>query len=174
MADSPSRQTEHLDKSHLEGRPQRLEKPEHQDKTSAKELQKTASEFEEGVSEVADLMNNAEVAEKAGEDKKKGPAGTFKTGTAKTSTQAIKPLPLKIPKIDTMQAQISKEIRKQIHALEHEAKKIMMNPTAFSPFKLNGLVGKIRELKYILANLAHATFETLKGWWMKFVRNISI
>lgn len=147
-----------------------------QEKGPSKELQKASHEFREGLTGVEAGMENAEgvenreVSEGLQEDKKSGPAGSLKTGTA----QAVqKKAQVKLPRVEVMRTQIAKEIKRQIKVLEHQAEKMSRKAT-FNPFTYNGVVSKIRELKFILANLANITFETLKGWWMKFVKNISI
>ncbi len=119
-------------------------------------------------------LSNGEISEGLSEENKgkQAGAGTF-TGGSKAA-QALLAKQIKIPSVDVMQQQVEIEIKKQIHVLEKEASKIMMNPAKFSPFTLNGLVSKIRELKDILSMLAYATLETVKSWWLKYVRGISI
>ena len=130
-------------------------------------LRETSKEFVDGVSELVDSVESGEVAEHIGEDKKKGPQGGFPViGAGATIKAALKPLVL--PGIELMQIQIGTAIKKEILVLEKMAEKV-----ADKPFALTGIVAKIRELNYILHNLAHATFETIKGWWMKFVHKSS-
>ena len=137
------------------------DKPE-QKKEDSSALREASKEFIEGVSEVVDVSD--EVAEGAGEDKKKGPQGQM---PSKGGAAAIKAVlkPLVLPGIELMQIQIATAIKKEIVGLEKMASQL-----ADKPFALTGVVAKIRELNYILHNLAHATLETLKGWWMKFVQ----
>lgn len=132
----------------------------------SREVRETSKEFVEGVSEVVESVETGEVAETAGEDKKKGPQGKFPTKGG-TATQ-VKIEPLVLPRIEVMQIQIATAIKKEIAVLEKEAERVSNNP-----FALNSVVGKIRTLKDMLADLTHVTFETLKGWWMKFVKKSS-
>lgn len=140
----------------------------------SKEVEQTSTRFMEGVGEVVESAeaSSEKVSEQVSEKKSVGPATKFPGGAAQTTQTAIKPI--KIPTIEAMRGQIAHEIEKQIKVLEKEAKKIMRDPKGFSPYSLNGVVTKIRELKEILEHLAYATVETLKGWWLKFVKNISI
>lgn len=145
-------------------RPTPTERPEKKQEDS-RALREASKEFEEGVSELVENVENSEVAERTGEDKKKGPQGKFPMkGGGAAIKAAIKPLVL--PGIELMQIQIATAIKKEIIVLEKMAERVKDKP-----FALTGIVAKIRELNYILHNLAHATFETLKGWWMKFVKN---
>ncbi len=132
----------------------------------SRELREASKEFVEGVAEVVEGSESNEVSESTGEDKKKGPQGTFPVkGGSKVQ---IHLQPLVIPGIEVMQIQIATAVHKEIAVLEKQAAKVSDNP-----FALSGVVGKIRELKYILANLTHVTFETLKSWWMRFVKKSS-
>lgn len=153
----------------LRSQPEQRQKVEQRE---AKELQSTAHEFRETITGVEAGIENAEVSEGVGEDRKKGPAVGMKTGAQGAQKKAA--FQFKIPNIETMRHQIAREIKRQIRVLEHQAKKMSRNPAKFSPFVFAGVISKIRELKSLLANLANITFETLKGWWMKFVKNISI
>ncbi|GEM_PF-4915539 len=157
-----------LEKHHESGS-EKHQGPEHGDKAKLRQLRET----KEGVGEIVDVMPTGEVAEEMREDKKKAGAGGF-GGIAAQDPQAVIAKQLKMPSVEIMRKQVAVEIKKQIKLLEHEAHKIMMNPAGFSPFTLNGVVSKIRELKEILGQLAFATVEALKGWWMKFVKNITI
>ncbi len=132
----------------------------------SRELREASKEFVEGVSELVENVETSEVSEKTSEDKKKGPQGDqlpIKRGGIKVQLP-----PLILPKIEIMQIQIATAIKREIMVLEKEAVRVSDNP-----FALTTVVGKIRTLKDILANLTHVTFETLKGWWMKFVKKSS-
>ena len=129
----------------------------------SRELRETSREFVEGVSEVVESVESSEIAEKTAEDKKKGPQGQFpQKGGGQVQVTLQK---LILPRIEVMQIQIATAIKKEIVILEKEAKKVMDNPFAFTV-----VIGKIRNLRHILAELTHVTFETLKGWWMQFVK----
>ena len=146
------------------------EKPE-KTKHGEKEIKETSQEFVEGVSEVVEgtaEFVEGEVGEVAREGKKKAPVTGIKGGGAiKTDSRGVPPT------IEIMRIQIATQVKNEIRILEKEAAKLM-SAGKFNPSKLNGVVAKIRELKDILANLAYATKETLKSWWMKFVKEISI
>ena len=136
-----------------------------------KETTKGLAEQVSGMVETAEVVaESGEVAERMQEDKKTGPTGQIRTGGGQAAT-ATKPIPVvKIPKIEILRTQVAKAIKREIHHLEKQAKKMAKSPTGFQPFTLNGMVAKIRELKEILAMVTYATFETLKGWWLKFVK----
>lgn len=131
-------------------------------------LRETSREFVEGVTEVVESVETGEIPEEVKEGKKIVPPGKVSTGGA--AGAFLQPAPLVYPKIEVMQMQISQAVEKEIHNLEHEVKKITSSPAQFKPFVLNGIVAKIREFKDILANLTHVTLETLKGWWLKYVK----
>lgn len=157
--------------------PEAKENAERSEKPGAKEIKKTSQEFIEGVSEVVEGAEAAEfaegyVGEEIKEGKKIAPGGGA-GGQAQAGVFDITQIAL--PKIEIMRSQVSLQIAKEIHMLEKEAAKILSSGRRnFSPFKLNGVVAKIRELKEILAGLAYATLETLKGWWLKYVKGITI
>ena len=129
-------------------------------------LKETSKEFIEGVAEV--VGETGEVSEEVKEGKKVGPATSMGGGAAGDTT--VTPKAVFFPKIELMQGQIAKAIRHEIENLEKEARKMTSNPMEFKPYALNGVVSKIRELKEILANLTHVTMETLKTWWLKYVK----
>jgi len=132
----------------------------------SREVRETSKEFVEGVSEVVEGVESDEVGEKIGEGKKKGPQAQFPQKDGKKKSFQLQPLIL--PRIEVMQIQIATAIKKEIAVLKEEAKHVKDKP-----FELNAVVGKIRDLRNILANLTHVTFETLKNWWMKFVNKSS-
>lgn len=178
MADNFGHNQEQVEKPTFEA-PQKLEKDQplqQKEQLQKAEVREVADQFMKSVEGVekqesaVDAMGN--VSEEGTVMKEKAKGGSF-GGTAQT-TAAAALKPLKIPKVEVMRSQIAKEIKRQIRVLEGEASRIMMNPMGFNPFTLNGVVTKIRELKEMLANLAYVTLETLKSWWMKFVKNISI
>jgi len=146
------------------------QKLEDQQKVSIEKLD--TSDVRAGL-ENAEVMTTGEVSEDVKEDRKvfNGAAGS---ATAAQTAQAALAKQVKIPSVEIMRKQVAVEIRKEIRLLEHQAKKIMSNPSEFSPFTLNGMVSKIRELKEILGQLAYATVENLKSWWMKYVKGITI
>jgi hypothetical protein len=139
---------------------------EEQKQQESREVKETSREFVEGVSEVVESVENAEVAERTGEDKRKGPAGGIPVKAA--GNIQFKVPTLVLPRIEVMQIQISTEIKAEIAGLEKEAMRVQDNP-----FALTMAVGKIRYLRDILSNLSHATFETIKALWMKYVRKSS-
>ncbi len=151
-----------LERQHVSPSEKHIEKKQDE----SREVRETSKEFVEGVSEVVESVESGEVAEKTREDKKKGPQGQFpQKGGTKVQVQLP---PLFIPRIEVMQIQIATAIKKEIAVLEKEAERVSDNP-----FALSSVVGKIRELRNMLSDLTHVTFETLKSWWMKFVKKSS-
>lgn len=120
------------------------------------------------IPEISEFVEG-KIAEKVGEDKKVGPTG----GAAGTgSTTGFDLSKIEIPKVEVMREQIAIKINTEIKKLEKEAKRIKKSPQ-FSAFDFNLVVTKIRYLQDLLANIAHATVETLKGLWLKYVKGIS-
>lgn len=146
-----------------------LEKAKKGEESGSRELLEKQREFIEGVSEVVEGAENAElttgeVSERGGEDKKRAGAGTGKSsGTVAMQSQAL-------PELDVMIIQISTKIKKELAALEKERKIVMKNPAKFSPFKLNEIIMRIRELRDILADLAIQTADNIKQLWQRFVK----
>lgn len=146
------------------------ERKEHKDDSGFEELGERRREFIEGVSEVVEGAESSEgvadkVSDRTGEDKRKAASGgavaDVKTGK-----------PLTIPDVDVMIIQISTKIKKELSALEKERKRLMKNPAKFSPFKLNEIMMRIRELRDILADLAYQTADNIKQLWQKFVKGV--
>lgn len=136
-----------------------------------REIKEAAKEFVEGVSEVVESVENAEVvdgevSENTGEDKKKGPQGSMKSG--KAATTAVTQDESKVPTIEIMQIQIATQVKNEIRVLEKEMRSLQSG-SKFNPKKLSDTVSRIRNLRDILANLAHVAAETVKGWWLEFV-----
>jgi hypothetical protein len=165
-----------LTKEKFENQPQQKEAISQKGKESVKDQEKLAQTARELVSGVDELVENADImtSGEVSEDKEGGKnifAGGGGQATTQTSQARAKRLTL--PSLEIMRKEVAVEIKKEIRTLEREAKRIMSNPKGFSPFTLNSVVSKIRELKDILNQLAYATVETLKGWWMKFVKHVS-
>lgn len=123
----------------------------------AKDLDEKETGFETG-----------EVAEGLGEGKKVAPTGGFPVKKAAAHIK-VAAKALVVPTIEVMQKQVANAVREQIRVLETQARKIIQSRVTFEPFALNRVVAKIRELKEILTRLTEVTFETLKGWWLKYV-----
>lgn len=144
---------------------EQLERPEGREVRKEPEESREIREVLEGT-EVAEFIEG-EVSETAGEGKKRVGSGMPKAdGGAKAAAGGA----LVLPRVDVMRIQISTRIQKEIASLEQEKNRIMRSPGHFEPFHLNIVISKIRSLKDILATLAHATTETVKGLWQKFVR----
>lgn len=112
-----------------------------------------------------DISFDSKVSEKKSEDKKD--SGSAKTGYSKHDYSSLSGPP--VPEV--MIIQISTQIKKELSVLEKEKNAILRNPSKFSPFKLNEIIMKIRELKGILAELAYNTVDQIKQLWNKFVNN---
>jgi hypothetical protein len=153
--------------------PSEKQRPGQKEEQKEREIRETSKEFIEGVNELVEGVEAAEVSEgevseSAKEGKRKAPTGAIgATDKAAVASKAM-------PSIEIMQIQIATQVKNEIKVLEKQAARMLRNPAEFSAFKLNGIVAKIRELKDILAGLAYATVETVKGWWMKFVKGITI
>lgn len=139
------------------------------------EKQQESVEVQEALqgSEVAEFVEG-NIAESLGEDKKKAPssqgAGQKKVmnDSAADDRKAVT-----IPSVDVMRVQVSTRVKKEIAELEKKANKIMRNPSKAEPFQLNILISRIRYLRNILSQLAHATSEGVKSLWQKIVKGSS-
>lgn len=111
------------------------------------------------------------VSEDIGEGKNKASSGSLKsTGSQTQAASDLKKIV--IPSLEIMRTQVSVQLKKEIYILEKEAFHIAKSRTKFSSYQLTVSVARIRELKDILANLAYVTVETLKNWWMRFVKEV--
>ncbi len=133
------------------------------------QISQTSEVLTENLAEVAEIMSEIP-SENQSEGKGKVSNGSL-SSAKKSQVSGVAVKPFKIPSLEIMRIQISTQINKEIKMLEKEANMMMLNPASFNPFKLNGIVSRIRDLKDILSNLAIATVETMKGWWIKFVKN---
>ena len=136
-----------------------LEKQEQQD---SHEIQNVVEGTE--VSEFID----GEVSEDLGEGKKKVSSGMPKSGKGTSKDAGVADTSL--PQVDVMRIQVSTQVKKEILTLEKQASRMMRNPRKFEPFHLNQVVSRIRNLKDVLANLAHSTTESVKMLWQKYIQ----
>ena len=137
----------------------------------SKEIMEKAQPLGEGALDVVDVVESAEVSEKASEDKKKAPTGQIATGKGDDSSAAAAVMTVVFPKVDVMRIQVATQIKKEIVALEKAAKRIRRSaPGQFSPFQFNAITGRIRKLRDILDSLLHATGDAIKNLWQKFVK----
>lgn len=158
MVDHLEKKGEHLDRS---PRAESVEK-EHPDSEAIKEVV-------EGT-EVSEFIDG-EVAEDIREDKKKASSGIPVQIKTDSSTPAQSTA--SFPEVDVMRIQISTQIKKEVVDLHKEASRMMRNTGKFEPFRLNRTVSRIRYLRDILDNLAHATTETVKNLWQKYIKGHS-
>ncbi|MBI2464177.1 hypothetical protein HYV57_04430 [Candidatus Peregrinibacteria bacterium] len=94
-----------------------------------------------------------------------------KATNVKESADAIKARLLNsMPTEQVMKREIKTMLDQDIHQL---LKKARLAEKKGNAFELNKLVAKIREIKDILASIAHATYEMLKNLWLKVVHGIS-
>ena len=147
---------------------------EKQKEQESKEIESKLKPIETGAIDVvagAEIAESIEgrVAEKMGEGKKKAPSGSYAgTGDDSSATAAI--TDASYPRVEVMRIQVSTKIKKEISALKKEAKKLKRSPIKFMPFQLNRVISRIRKLRELLASLVHATEETVKNLWQKFVK----
>lgn len=152
-----------IESAHVEGQ-----------KNESKEIRERSKGFIEGVSDVVDGAEMAEVVdgevvEATGEDKKNGSQGTpAGKGHAVPATGKVNELPT----IEIMRIQIATQIKSEVRILEKEVALLLSNGN-FSPYKLNDVISRVRSLQHILVELAYASAEMLKDWWMKFVKGIT-
>jgi|GEM_PF-2659995 len=137
-------------------------------------IQEKSQQFVEGVSEVVEGAEGAEttgeISEQVGESRKKVSSGGGGISPRGSVAQMDTKTP---PSIEIMRIQVATQIRNEIRVLEKEVNRLIRGSGSFHPFKLNMLMSKIRELRDILSGLAYATTETIKGWWIKFVKGIT-
>ena len=142
-----------------------------EDKDASKNQQKVDIESRlDGVTDIiedAEGMGNGEVGEQESKGKNRASQGGLKAG-AQGDAAAGKKI-LQLPKVEVMRKQVEVAIMKEIKVLEKQANKIKRNPVG-NAHKLNGIISQIRNLHYMLSMVAHATLETLKSWWMKYVQ----
>ncbi len=153
----------------LGGLEKRESKSEEKGQENDKDLKETSQEFVEGVGEVVEGAETAEVAgehisEKVGESRSKYSGRSNSTvSDTKFSTTAD------FPELDVMVIQISTRIKKELTALDKERKRYM-KLGRFNPSKLNEIMSRIRELGDILADLATSTADNIKDLWKRFVQ----
>lgn len=139
------------------------------------EKQQESVEIQEALqgSEVAEFVEG-NIAETVGEGKEKAPSSqTGSSQKVQAGDSSVSPRPISIPNVDVMRVQVSTRVKKEIAELEKKANRIMRNPSKAEPFQLNLLISRIRYLRSILAQLAHATSEGVKSLWKKFVKGAS-
>lgn len=138
-------------------------------KALEKQEQHESPEIKEVVegTEISEFIDG-EVSEDLSEGKKKVSSGAPKSGKAAIADSSAADTSL--PQLDVMRIQVATQVKKEIIDLEKQASQMMRNPTKFEPFHLNQVVSRIRNLKDILANLAHSTTETVKMLWQKYIR----
>lgn len=119
-------------------------------------------------SEVAEFIEG-NISEVIGEDKKKAPQGG-KSGIVKSvSESTAKEKTPPVPSVEVMRSEISDKVKKEVVALERK----LRSPGKTEPYDMNNIVSRIRYLRNILAQLAHATSEGVKNLWQKFVKGVS-
>lgn len=89
-----------------------------------------------------------------------------------TSTAVKTQLLRQVPSERMMAIQVEKEIKKEIKYLHKKAMKMMRSPGEVNHFEMTNLVGKIRELRKLLASLVKASVEGIKTLWLRFVHGI--
>ncbi len=124
--------------------------------------------------ELSDIVESAETSEQSestegniGESVKEGKKRFPSGGAASSQSKSQE------PSIDIMRIQVATKINKEIKILEKEAAKLMAGGSNFAPHDLNIVISKIRTLREMLANLAYATAETIRLWWMKHFKGAS-
>jgi hypothetical protein len=99
-------------------------------------------------------------------------------GQAKKDDGSVDPEELKakllknLPHQRVMKRQIEKEIKKEINYLHGKAMAMVRSPKEMNYFEMNNIVGKIRELRKLLKSIVKASFEAVKGVWLRYVHGI--
>lgn len=165
--------SKNLDKGFDKKPNNKIESPKsYSEDSKSTEFKEKAHEIIEGISEMAESTEVSEIidqkiTEKSSEGKNKAAGGGFKKSD---QGSANKGLSSSIPRVEVMRIQIATRVKKEIIALEREAKKILKSPGKMEPFQLTMVVSKIRRLRELLASLAFATKETLIKLWEQYVK----
>lgn len=76
-----------------------------------------------------------------------------------------------IPSEKVMKKEVVRSIEREIDSLKKEVKRMSWPFSKFDADRYQQLVGKIRALGHVLSELAYATYEQVKGLWLKYVKN---
>ncbi len=146
---------------------------ENQKSLESEKISETSSNFEKGVSTLVDKEGMEFSDGDVSEDEGKGKQTISSSFSGSSSAAQVATKTIVLPTVEVMRKQVAVEIHKQIDKLEKQAHK-MSKQAHFSPFELNAVIGKIRRLRDILANLAYVTAEGLKTWWFEFVKGNTV
>jgi hypothetical protein len=123
-------------------------------------------------SEVAEVMAGVEkpkekVSERKGES---GEQGDIKASKGAATAQYISPTaqPFALPGEERMIKKIRIAIRHQIKLEQKKAKRLQKNLTTGGAQEYNQTIARIRTLKEILASLFTATYDFIKGVYLKY------
>lgn len=113
----------------------------------------------------------AEASEKSAEDKKRSSGGA-KAKKDDSAAQASGGLaPIQFPKHTVIKQQVQTALIKEENKLMKQAKKYSRKGDFFN---LNKVLAKIREIRFVLYDLAKATYEVLKNLWLKYVHKTKV
>ena len=110
----------------------------------------------------------SEAGEKSSEDSAVVSSGGQAAKDDKSATLIGELEPQEFPPRHIMKKQVRVALLKQEDELMAEAGKYRRHGNFHN---LNIALQKIREIRFILADLAKATYEALKNFWMKYVQN---
>ncbi|MBU1019183.1 MAG: hypothetical protein ABII07_02770 [Patescibacteria group bacterium] len=130
--------------------------------------QETADSSVDASGEAVEFAQNlpAEASENNSENKAVSKGGTQGDDNAAQIAAALKPKELPPRKV----------MKKQVHtALVKEETRFLRDVKHYDRsgdfFELNNALAKVREIRFILSQLAHDTYEVVKNLWMKYVFN---
>lgn len=171
MADKSSQMSGAPERPLEKGRAQ--EKQEQRASVEDREIQKAARDVVTSANESVENSESAEnvdghIAEDEGKGKQKLGSGTAAT-KGDDASGATRKDEAGFPRVDVMRIQVSIQVKKEIVELKKEAKRLQ-NSQRFSPFHFARIIAKIRQLSILLAQLAHATAESVKQLWLKYVQ----
>ncbi len=125
-------------------------------------------------SEFHDRVERALPSEVASENPSEniGGAGGAQYSGATNSSEASSNVSIgAIPSEKVMKKEVVRSIEKEIVSLKKEVKRMSWPFSKFDADKYQQLVCKIRALGHVLSELAYATYEQVKGFWLKYVKN---
>lgn len=120
----------------------------------------------EDVVEGAEGMETGNIAEQTGEDRKKT-SGAYKSSSASAQVKTQKKN--EEPTFEVMAIQVRTHLKQEIAVLQKEAKKYKSGAN-FSPYKLSQIMGRIRRLREILAELVTAASTKVRQLWHEYVK----
>jgi len=120
--------------------------------------------------EAGEILESEELTSGEVSEKNKGGKDNYRGSNVAGQQLNKKNYELKFPQVKRMKSEVRKELQNEIKFLREKINSVMKKGGVVDAHNLNKLMMRLRQLREILASLAHGATDMIKDLWIKYIR----